>query len=159
MNRHDFLQTGWLAGSALGALLCLTGCVGPKLGPVDLREPGWVVRESQVVWRPRREAPELVGELMVAMNPDGRRFVQLSKQSLPLITAQESVLGWNLSSTLRRGRFGGPLPPTDRVPWFQFSAIPPTPPTSSRWKLERHTNGWWRLSNFKTGELVEAGIP
>ena len=159
MNLNGFLQRCWLAGIPFGALLWLTGCMGPKLGPVDLREPGWVVRESQVVWRPRREAPELVGELMVATNPDGRRLVQISKQSLPLVTAQQSALGWNLSSTLRRGRFGGPLPATDRVPWFQFSALPPTSPTSIRWKLERHTNGWWRLSNFNTGEQVEAGIP
>lgn len=159
MNLHAFLRECRAVRTGVGVLLCLTGCMGPHLSPIDLREPGWLVTESQVVWRPRRDAPELVGELMVATNPDGRRLVQLSKQSLPLITAQESVQGWNLSSTLRRGRFGGPLPATDRVPWFQFSTLPPTPPASFRWNLERHTNGWWRLSNLKTGERVEAGVP
>ena len=143
----------------VGLLLIVCGCAGPRLAPVDLQEPGWVVRESQVVWRPRRDAPELVGELMVATHPDGRRFVQHSKQALPLITAQESSRGWNLSSTLRRGRFGGGPPATDRVPWFQFSSIPPSLPVSSRWQLETGTNGMWRLSQPATGEVVEGGIP
>lgn len=146
-------------GIILGSLLFACGCAGPRLAPVDLQESGWVVRESQVVWRPRRDAPELVGELMVATHPDGRRFVQLSKQALPLVTAQQASQGWNLSSTLRRGRFGGGLPATDRVPWFQFSTLPPSRPISPRWRLETGTNGAWRLSQPDTGEVVEGGVP
>ncbi len=151
-------RIGWGQGATLAVLafawLSLCGCAGPAQEPVNLSEPGWRVRQEAVVWRPRGTAPELMGELLVAVNPDGRRLIQLSKQTLPVVTAQESSAGWTLSSSLRSGRFGGHGAPTDRTPWFQFTSLPPSAPVSARWHLESDTNGW-KLTNPATGESVE----
>ena len=138
----------------------LAGCAGPELPPINLAAPGWTVRETQAVWRPKREAPELIGELLVATHPDGSRLVQFSKQSLPLVTAQIATNGWNLSSPLRSGRFGGTHTPTDRVPWFQLTELPPKKaPGSARWQLQTEASGTWRLANARTGESVEGVAP
>ena len=145
-------------GMTLTAAL-LGGCAGPALAPINLAEPGWNVRESQVVWRPRESSPELVGELLVATHPDGRLFVQFSKQTLPIIIAQAATNGWSLESPLRRGRFGGSGEPTDRVPWFLLGNLPPQPNRGSRWRVDQPSDGAWRLRNPKTGEFVEGSTP
>ena len=127
---------------------------------MNLAAPGWTVQEAQAVWRPKRAAPELIGELLVATNPDGSRLVQFSKQSLPLVTAQVATNGWNLSSPLRPGRFGGTHTPTCRVPWFQLTELPPTNgPRARPWSLSRSTGGTWRLANESTGEFLEGVSP
>ena len=149
-----------ISACALLALFALlVGCAGPALPPVNFAEPGWQVHEAAAVWRPRRAAPELAGELLVATHPDGRQLVQFSKQALPLVTAQAATNGWNLTSPLRAGRFGGRPPATDRVPWFQLTTLPPSQPFSPRWTLGIETNGAWRLSNPRTGESVEGAAP
>jgi hypothetical protein len=143
----------------LGAAL-LTGCSGPRLAPVDLSAPGWRLQEVAAVWRPRREAPELAGELMLATHPSGERLVQFSKQALPLVTAQVGTNGWGLTSSLRPGRFGGRNQPTERVPWFQLTNLPPVePPATSRWRLDFTAEGLWRLTDARTGETLEGMVP
>lgn len=144
---------------ALVVLLLLSGCVTPTLAPVDLGAPGWRVQETQAVWRPRAGAPELIGELLVATHPDGRRLVQFSKQNLPVVTAQEGPEGWTLSSSLRSGMFGGKGRPTRRVPWFQFTGLPPrAPEAKSGWRLTESATDW-RLAHPGTGEYVEGARP
>lgn len=137
----------------------LSSCASRPLPPVNLAEIGWQVHESLIVWKPKRTAPELFGELLVATHPDGRRLIQLSKQSLPLITAESATNGWMITSTLRRGQFGGSLPATDRVPWFLLESFPPHPPANSRWQLELKANGVWHMVNSRTGEYVEGTMP
>lgn len=144
----------------LGVFCLLAGCAGPELPPVNLAAPGWRVQETQAVWRPKRAAPELIGELLVATNPDGSRLVQFSKQSLPLVTAQVATNGWSISSPLRKGRFGGTHTPTYRVPWFQIAELPPTVgPRERHWTLSVSTDGTWRLANESTGESLEGVAP
>lgn len=147
--------------AGLGLLLALlaTGCVAPRLAPVDLAAPGWRVQETQAVWCPRAGAPELLGELLVATHPDGRRLVQFSKQNLPLVTAQMDPGGWALSSSLRKGRFGGKGRPTTRVPWFQLAELPPAAPHEhSGWRRTESAVGW-RLAHPGTGEYLEGAGP
>ncbi len=148
----------WSLPLVVGALL--SGCAAPRLAPADLSAPGWRVQEVPAVWRPRRDAPELIGELLVATHPGGDRLVQFSKQALPVVTAQVAEGGWVLSSPLRRGRFGGRRNPTDRVPWFRLSGLPPGAEAGSgRWRLTPLPDGAWRLSNDRTGESLEGVAP
>ncbi len=134
----------------------LAGCVAPQLAPADLARSGWRIQETAAVWRPQRAAPELIGELLVAAHPDGSRFVQFSKQTLPLVTAQSATNGWRLSSSLRRSVYGGGPPPTDRVPWFQLDRLPPVSPSSERWQLTTNADASWQLLNPRTGETLES---
>ena len=145
---------------ASGLMLALVGCAGPELSPVNLAAPGWRVQETQALWRSKRGAPELIGELLVATHPDGSRLVQFSKQSLPLITAQVATNGWSISSPLRSGRFGGTHTPTYRVPWFQITELPPANgPRERHWSRSVSTDGTWRLANESTGEYLEGVAP
>src|SRR5258708_3062502 len=54
----------------VGLLLVLLGVVGCRtaapLPVVNLKEPGWTVREGQAVWRRDRKAPEIAGDILVA---------------------------------------------------------------------------------------------
>src|SRR3954470_17371985 len=47
-----------------GLLLALPGCPPlPPLPKVNLSEPGWETHQGQAVWRSRRGAPEIAGEI------------------------------------------------------------------------------------------------
>jgi hypothetical protein len=92
---------------------------------VNLASPGWTVQETQAVWQPKREAPELIGELLVATHPDGSRLVQFSKQSLPL--RHRAGRDQRLEPCPRRCGRGhvGTHRPTYRVPWFHPDGTAP----------------------------------
>jgi hypothetical protein len=135
------------------------GCAAPRLAPIDLAEPGWTVRESAAVWHPPGNAPELAGEILVASHPDGRLFVQFSKQTLPVVAATATPAGWSVGSPLRRGAVGGRGRPTDRVPWFQIRSLPPGDPASQRWQLVRSNGVPWRLRAVRGNEFVEGSAP
>ena len=147
---------GWLAVEFLSS-----GCRTVTLPPTDLAAPGWQIRETAAVWRPRAAAPELAGELLVAKHPDGSQFVQFSKQGLPLVTARTTTNAWEITSTLRSSGWSQRLRstgPPDRVPWFHLRELPPEAPLHSRWQLQNFANGRWQLLNPRTGESVE-GVP
>lgn len=151
----------WLAAAV--AAWAGAGCAVPVMAPLDLAEPGWRVREAEVVWRPSAKAPELLGELSVARHVDGRHWVQFGKQGLPWLTARRGPSGWTLETSMRRGVSGGRGQPPARVPWFLLDDVPPSrPPAGSPWRLEASgppPGTGWRLVNESTGEVVEGNIP
>lgn len=136
--------------------LLLSGCMtAPALPPVDLSQPGWDVRESPALWRPRREAPELAGELLVAVHGKDR-LVQFSKQGLPVVTAVVMSNRWQVTSALRAGTHGGRLPAPAGVLWFVVDASPPKAQLEHPWSLNQDgPEGRWRLTNTRTGEFLE----
>lgn len=141
-------------------LLLAAGCASSRpLPPVDFQAPGWTVQESAAVWKPRREAPDLLGELMVAHHPDGSRFVQFSKQGLPIVTAQLTPDAWQITSSLRKGRYGGRRPAPSQVLWFRLESLPPTPTSTSNWRapweLIPDPSGSWTITQTRTGERLE----
>lgn len=147
----------WLG--AAGVAWVAAGCTNPRMAPLNLAEPGWRLRESEAVWRPAQDAPELMGELLVAHHDDGRRWIQFSKQGLPWITARQGGGAWRIESPLRRRGAGGRGRPPGRVPWFLLDDLPPSdPPGHSPWRLQRWASGW-RLSNEATGEAIEGSNP
>ncbi|MBL9172258.1 MAG: hypothetical protein JNL10_01875 [Verrucomicrobiales bacterium] len=152
------------AGAAvllLGVLSMGAGCsTAPTFPPVDLSEAGWKVRELPAVWRPRRGAPELTGELLVAVNGVSR-LVQFSKQGMPVLTAQVSTNGWRVSSALQAGSHTGRLPAPRQVLWFLIDGSPPKTGIQTPWRLENPgPGGGWTLSNPRTGESLEtAPVP
>ena len=89
-----------IAGSGcclhFGFRLCLRCHTVPPLPPVNLTEPGWTVLQGQAVWRTKKDAPEIAGELFVATNPDGRSFVQFTKTPLPFVVAQTTTNSWQI---------------------------------------------------------------
>src|SRR5689334_25019108 len=69
-------RLGLVAAISFVFLLLLTGCqTAHPLPPVNLAEGDWTTREGQAVWRQRKAAPEIAGEIIVATRPDGSSFV------------------------------------------------------------------------------------
>jgi len=142
-----------------GASWLTSGCASSRrLPPLDLAAPGWQVKETAAVWQPRAGAPELVGELLVAVHPDGQRLVQFSKQGLPLVTAQSTSNTWQISSSLRSRVYSGNQPAPSRVLWFRVDSLPPHEPVLSPWQLEPTPEAGWVLTQRRTGERLE-GAP
>ena len=131
-----------------------SGCFAPTLAPVALTSPGWSSSETPVVWRPSTKAPELTGELLLASHEDGSRLIQFSKGGLPVVVAQQSAVGWRISSSLRSGSFGGRGSPPSSVVWVQIRSVPPTS-MSPPWALTKLSNGGWAVVHSRTGELLE----
>jgi hypothetical protein len=151
-----FIQTNALA---FVLLFSTVGCVAPKLPPADFSAPGWTVQEVPAIWRPSAKAEELTGELLWAHRvDDGSLYVQFSKGGLPIIIARQTSAGWTLSSSLRKGGFGGRGTPPKMLPWFQLATLPPTH-GSGPWRAATQPDGHWTLTHSRTGEQLEGVAP
>src|SRR5260221_7057373 len=84
----------------LACLLGLAAAAGCRtLAPmpsVNLAEPGWKTRQGEAVWRSKKDAPEISGELLVATHPNGRTLVQFTKTPIPFVTAQTTSNAWQI---------------------------------------------------------------
>ena len=124
--------------------------------PVDLAEAGWHVRTGQFVWRPPgRHSPGLAGELLVARHPDGRSFLQFSKDPLQLVVAQTTREFWRIDFGFRQRSFGGRGNPSPRLVWFQLGHAENLASLPPAWRAEYRADGEIRLANESTGELLE----
>jgi hypothetical protein len=138
-----------------GLLLASTGCRSlPPLPKVNLSGPGWEIHQGQAVWRSRRGAPEIAGEILLATNASGRSFLQFTKTPFPFVIAQTTTNSWQIESPAQNRRFAGPGKPPDRIIWFQLpralSGVPPT----AHWSWHNSETGW-KLENRSTGESLE----
>jgi len=144
MKRHVM---GWIAVMAL----TWVGCVRAPMPPLDLAGPGWQTQEAAALWTPGRGAAELAGELLLADHGGPDTLVQFSKQGIPLVTARTDAIGWEIRSSLRKGRASGRGHPPERVLWFQLMRAGLAPD----WARVDLGDGRWRLENRKTGEQME----
>lgn len=103
------------------ACLLLAGCGSllKPLPPINLQETGWNVRQGQAVWQPELSAPELVGDLLLAIHPDGRSFVQFSK-GLPIVHGQRSGSQWEVSFPPENRNYRGRGTPPKRIVWLHL---------------------------------------
>ena len=147
-RRHCFVFLLWLA--------CLTSCQSTKQFPsANLAEAGWTTRQGQAVWRSRKDAPEISGELLVATHTDGRSFVQFTKTPLPFVVAQTGTNFWQVQFVPNNKTYSGHGNPPLRIIWLHLprcllGAAPPKPYSWQR--LENHR---WRLENRSSGEALE----
>src|SRR5881296_2669342 len=79
--------------SVLGCCACRTASL---LSPANLSGPGWTIREGQAVWRPKTEAPEIAGELLVATHRNGETFLQFTKTPLAFVVARITTNRWHI---------------------------------------------------------------
>ena len=101
-----------LRGSAalawLAAITILCGCrTLPPMPAMDLSGPGWKVSEGSALWRSGRDAPEIAGEILLAIHPDGRGFVQFTKSPLPFVVAQLDGQRWRVEFIPENRSFAG----------------------------------------------------
>ena len=134
----------------------LTACrTAQLLPPLNLTEAGWTMCQGQAVWRPKKDAPEISGELILATHTDGRNFVQFTKTPLPFVVAQSTTNTWQTQFVPNNKTYSGHGQPPARLVWLQLprclSGIEPPKP----WSWQRLENHGWRLENRSSGELLE----
>lgn len=136
-------------------LLGMNACHSvPALPPLNLAEPGWILHQGQALWRPRRAAPQIAGDLLLAVNPDGRAFVQFEKSPFALAVAERTAAAWQVEFPPEHKRYAASGRPPARLIWLvlpdAFSGRAPPAP----WSWHSSTNGTWRLENAATGESL-----
>jgi hypothetical protein len=150
-----FKQDGWryafvslLLGSAIS---CRT--IAP-LPAVNLSEPGWTLRQGQALWRTKRDAPEIAGEIIFATHQSGRTLLQLTKNPLPFVTVQTSGDLWQIEFVPQQRRFSGKGSPPRRLPWVHLArALQGTnPPPPLVFKKDGPDN--FTFENPDTGETI-----
>jgi hypothetical protein len=143
------LSMGLLLLTAFGG--CLTG---PPLPKVNLAEPGWNVRQGQAVWRPKKNAPEIAGELLAATRADGSAFVQFTKTPFPFAIAQMSPRGWKVEFPPQNKHFSAPGSPSGRIVWLQLANALLDKPLAKGWDWHKSETDW-QLKNSSSGESLE----
>lgn len=150
----DRIQCRTLASLWLLAFFISSCRTIPPLPPVNLSESGWTLRQGQAVWRSKRDAPEIAGEILFATHSGGRTVLQLTKNPLPFVSAQTSGDDWQIEFVPERRRFSGRGTPTPRLLWIHLAralngAKPPAP-----LKFEQTEPHGFTLENPKTGESI-----
>ena len=150
--------------SAVLALLFFSaGCKTlPPLPAVNLFEPGWKIQRGQAVWRAKKDAPEIAGELLIATNSDGHTFVQFTKTPFPFAVAQRAYDHWQIEFGAANKKFSGRGKPPQRIIWLQLprftekSGSPHVVSCKTRqWAWQTFENSRWLLRNRITGESLE----
>jgi len=163
-------------GSALALMLFGPGCRSlPPLPPANFAEPGWTVREGQAVWRAKRGAPEIAGEILVAVygnssgtifpevtgevgNPshrDCRTFVQFTKTPFPFVIARTETNSWQIEMPVQNNRYSGHGHPPSRVIWFLLPRVIEGSPPPKGWSWQAGKDNRWRLEERSTGDSLE----
>ncbi len=134
-----------------GTCGCLT--LRHRLPPVNLADPGWTVRQGQAVWT-LPQGHDIAGEVLVAMGPEGRSFVQFTKSPFPLVIGQTISNRWQVEFPAQNRRYSGPGSPPKRLLWLYLPRVlsGEEPPPRWTWK---NPDGNWRLENAITGEAIE----
>lgn len=146
-----------VAALAICFLLVLaTGCqtVAP-LPAVDFNQPGWTVRQGQAVWKRGRNMPEIAGDIIVATGPDGRSFVQFSKNPFPLMIAQSTANSWQVETPTDNKRYSGRGNPPKRLIFLYVPRVLEGKPLPPHWTWQKLENNGWRLQNPANGESLE----
>jgi len=137
-------------------LLSLSACrTTGTVNPINLSEPGWSVRQGQALWHMPGQRPELAGEIVVALNADGRCFVEFSKTPFPLVRAECGDSRWEIEFPPEKLFYAGGSPPPRQLAWLQVCRGLAGKATAFPWRFERHADGSWRLDNSLSQETVE----
>ena len=140
----------------LALLLVLPGCHStPMLQPANLSEPGWRVQTGQAVWTPRRGAPEIAGEVLLATHPDGRSIVQFTKSPFPIVLARTVSNRWEIQFVPQHRVFNGTGRPAKHFGWLQLAPAVAGRPLPGSFDFSRPTDARWRLENRANGEVLE----
>jgi hypothetical protein len=153
-GKYRFRRFFWLLLPVI--MPVMSGChTVPRLPPVNLSEDGWKIHQGQAVWRSKKDAPELAGELLVAVNPDGRSFVQFTKTPLPFFVAQTTSNSWQFEVVPQHKIYSYRGPPPASLLWPNLPASITGMPAPKKWELERLADGHFRFQNPSTGESLE----
>jgi len=145
------------AGLTCGLILlpALLGCrTPPPIPQVNLIEEGWSVRHGQALWRPKRDAPEIAGELLIATHTNHSALVQFIKSPFPMVNAQQTPTSWRIEFAAGNKEFDGPGKPPRRLLWFWLIPALSGESLPKNWLWHQNQNRW-HLENSSTGEFLD----
>jgi hypothetical protein len=141
--------------SLLGVLSALAlGCQAPRFGAIDLAQPDWKLRTGQAVWKPDRDKPEIVGDLLLATRANGEGYLQFSK-ALPIVTARLDPEGWEVEFPPQQRRYAARSAPPARIVWLGVLRHATGLPPASAWRLTESSAGEQLWERHSTGERLE----
>lgn len=139
----------------LASFLFFSGCATTPENLFTVSGTGWTVQQGQALWTPRRGAPQIGGDLVVATDSYGRALVQFEKMPLSLVTAQVSPEFWTIRFPQGGGFWKGHQPAPTRTIWLYLPAALAGKPLPEPLHFNQEHGGNWRLENPKTGEILE----
>lgn len=154
---------GWLRRLSLAAggrwrllvVAGLVGCATPPPGPSDPGPGDWTVRQGQAVWCPRREGPELAGDLVLSTRPSGDFLVEFSKTPLTLVSAHRVGARWEVSFPTEGRRIRGRGAGNDRLLWLRLPDALAGKPVPAPLRFAIPGPEGWKMENPRTGERIE----
>jgi hypothetical protein len=139
----------------LFVLLFCEGCTTTRQSLFSTSGPGWKIQQGQALWRPRREYPELGGDVVLATDEQGRCAIEFAKTPMSLVSAQTSSNEWYIRFTGRKKAFAGRGKPPARFAWLYLRAALSGEPLPSAFKFKREPAGDWSLENTESGETLK----
>jgi len=137
-------------------MIWLSGCrTVPSAPPVNLSEPGWVIRQGQAVWSPKPGETDIAGDLLVAMHRDGRSMVQFTKPPLPFVVAQRDSNSWHVQFFAQNKIYSGHGEPPNRIAWLHLPYGLIGRHSDTNWFLARKPDGSWHFENLVTEEMLD----
>jgi hypothetical protein len=161
IGMKTFRSLSWPAPAIGVVLFCMLWAVpacrtpGALSSPVDLREPGWIVRAGQAVWQTPGNGPELAGDLLLATRDGTSHWVQFTKGALPLVMAQSTPAGWKLEVPAEDRVYSGRGQPPARLVFLNLARVLAGGSPPAGWSWTPLADGGWRLENRRTGERLE----
>jgi hypothetical protein len=137
-------------------LICSTSACRtvPRLAPVDVTEAGWQVQQGQAVWKPKKEAPEIAGDLLLATNEKlGRSVIQFTKTPIPFVIAQITTNSWQIEIPVQKKFYSGHGRPPARLSWFLLPGLLQGTPPPKGSVFERKEENWKLIK--PDGETIE----
>jgi hypothetical protein len=126
----------------------------PKAAPIDLSGPDWHTQQGQALWRSKKDAAEIAGEVVLGTNSTGRAFVQFLKNPLPLVTAENSPDRWSIEFIPEQQSFSGGGTPPVQLTWLHllraFQEIKPP----KRFAFAKNDSGEIQIEDNVSGERI-----
>jgi len=106
------------------------------------------------LWRGKKDAPEIAGEVILATNANRRAFIQFLKNPLPLVTAQITPEAWQIEFIPEKRHFGGRGIPPRQLLWLHLLRALQRAPLPKAIQFANTTEGGVRVNDKANGESI-----
>ncbi len=153
MANTKLASAGCLA--ILSLLLLTSGCASSGKRLFTATGSDWHVLQGQAIWKPRKKMPEIGGDLVMAVDTNGRCLLEFSKTPMTLVRTQMTPEHWLIDFPPRDISFSGSHRPPMRFLWLQLWPALSGRTLPEPLSFQRKPDGGWRLENKSSGETLE----
>ena len=145
----------------ISCIVCLLALIvsschtSPKAASrIDLSGPDWRTRQGWALWRTKKDAPEIAGEVIIGTNSTGRAFLQFLKNPLPLVTAENTPDHWSIEFVPERRSFSGGGTPPVQLTWLHLLRARQGIKVPKRFTLTTTDAGEVEIADTVSGERI-----